>query len=215
MSRKPDRAGKRQNVVTRTLRSSDRREGWSNSGPQALTMDELKRLLDALSRKGNKNGKGNKKGERDYLMALLAVRHGMRASEVCDLQWSDIDLKGGTITIRRLKGSTTQANLLAPDEKKALQKLPRVGAHVFLNPQGKQFNRMVFARIIERAGAKAGLPFRCGPHRLKHTCGTYHANAGKLTPMQIQRLMGHKDFRSTQIYIDMAPVPLDKTFMPV
>lgn len=195
MPRKTKRSATNENVVPRT------------SGMKALTMDELKSLLAAL--------KSNRHGDRDYVMAVLAVRHAMRADEVCDFKWSDMDMDGGTITVRRLKGSRTRANLLAEDEKKAVLKVPHKGAHVFLGPQGKPFDRMTFARIIERAGVKAGLPFRCGPHRLKHTCGTYHANAGKLTPMQIQRLMGHKDFRSTQIYIDMAPVPLDKTFMPV
>ena len=38
-------------------------------------------------------------------MVLLAFKHGMRASEVCDLRLSDIDLKNGIVTVRRLKGS--------------------------------------------------------------------------------------------------------------
>ena len=39
------------------------------------------------------------------------VQHGLRESEVCNLQLADIDLKNGHITVQRLKGSlrTTQA----------------------------------------------------------------------------------------------------------
>jgi integrase len=33
-------------------------------------------------------------------MILCAFRFGMRASEVCDLRLSDLDIKNGTITIR-------------------------------------------------------------------------------------------------------------------
>jgi type 1 fimbriae regulatory protein FimB len=42
---------------------------------------------------------------RDWAMILLAYRHGLRASEVCGLKLADIDLKAGSISIRRLKGS--------------------------------------------------------------------------------------------------------------
>ncbi len=42
---------------------------------------------------------------RDWAMVLLAYRHGLRASEVCGLKLADIDLKAGSISIWRLKGS--------------------------------------------------------------------------------------------------------------
>src|SRR5450759_1484476 len=51
------------------------------------------------------------KGAREFAMVLLAYKHGMRASEVCNLRMNDLDLKNGSIVIERLKGSlrTTQA----------------------------------------------------------------------------------------------------------
>ncbi len=47
---------------------------------------------------------------RDWAMILVAYRHGLRASEVCGLKLADIDVKAGSISVRRLKGSlqTTQ-----------------------------------------------------------------------------------------------------------
>jgi integrase len=42
---------------------------------------------------------------RDWAMILLACRHGLRASEVCDLKMTDVDLKARPLSIRRLKGS--------------------------------------------------------------------------------------------------------------
>src|SRR5215472_2020928 len=45
------------------------------------------------------------RSSRDWAMILLAYRHGMRASEVCALRRDDVDLKGESIIIRRLKGS--------------------------------------------------------------------------------------------------------------
>jgi integrase len=42
---------------------------------------------------------------RDWAMILLAYRHGLRASEVCGLRLTNVDLKDGAISIQRLKGS--------------------------------------------------------------------------------------------------------------
>jgi integrase len=43
-------------------------------------------------------------------MILVAYRHGMRASEVCGLRRDDLNLRGESITIRRLKGSWGSLN---------------------------------------------------------------------------------------------------------
>jgi integrase len=50
-------------------------------------------------------------GAREWAMIVVAYKHGMRASEVCNLRLDDFDMKNGGIVIRRLKGSlrTTQA----------------------------------------------------------------------------------------------------------
>jgi integrase len=51
------------------------------------------------------------KGAREWAMIVVAYKHGMRASEVCNLRLHDIDMKNGSIVVERLKGSlrTTQA----------------------------------------------------------------------------------------------------------
>lgn len=51
------------------------------------------------------------KGQREWAMILVAYKHGMRTSEVCNLRVDDLDLKNGSIVVDRLKGSlrTTQA----------------------------------------------------------------------------------------------------------
>src|SRR5260370_37881351 len=59
-----------------------------------LTPEEVRKVLKVGS-----------ESKRNHAMILLAYRHGMRASEVCNLKLSDVDLKNGEITIRRLKGS--------------------------------------------------------------------------------------------------------------
>src|SRR5215472_5768959 len=65
-----------------------------------LSEGEIERLMEAARK--------NREGHRDALMILMAYRHGLRASEVCDLQWSQIDLNGGVVHVRRIKNSTPQ-----------------------------------------------------------------------------------------------------------
>jgi integrase len=61
---------------------------------KALTPEEILKVLKIAS-----------ESKRNLAMILLAYRHGMRASEVCDLRLSDLDLKNGEVTIRRLRAA--------------------------------------------------------------------------------------------------------------
>ena len=53
-----------------------------------LTEREVEKLIDAAKR--------NRWGQRDSTMLLIAFRHGLRASEACSLQWSDVEFETGT-----------------------------------------------------------------------------------------------------------------------
>ncbi len=45
------------------------------------------------------------RGARAWAMIVVAYKHGLRASEVCNLRLDDVDLKNGSIMVDRLKGS--------------------------------------------------------------------------------------------------------------
>src|SRR5580693_1632567 len=60
-----------------------------------LESHELLALLKAAKARSN----------RDWAMLLLTYRHGMRASEVCNLTLADVDMKSHTVTFQRVKGS--------------------------------------------------------------------------------------------------------------
>ena len=66
-----------------------------------LTADEVERLIEAA--------KGNRYGHRDALMVLLTFRHGLRAAEICDLRWEQVDFKTATLHVRRVKSGTPGA----------------------------------------------------------------------------------------------------------
>src|SRR5215831_18641344 len=61
-----------------------------------LTQREVDRLMDCARKHG-------RYGHRDATMILVAYRLGLRASEVCDLQWQQIQLSEGRLHVHRVK----------------------------------------------------------------------------------------------------------------
>src|SRR6478736_4629684 len=137
-----------------------------------LTEKEMAVLLDTL--------KTNRHGLRDWLIGLVIYRHGLRVSEACDLRWDNIDFAKRTILVRRLKGSHDSTHFLERDELTGLKRLQREqepkSAYVFVNERGQPFGRFGIARMIERAGETAKLPFPAHVHMLRHSTG--HSLAG-------------------------------------
>src|SRR5579863_8564985 len=102
-------------------------------------------------------------------MVLLAYRHGLRASEVCRLKLADMDLKSGSISIRRLKGSPHTVQPLYRhkgqpllDETAALrawlrERRPDGSDYLFLSQKGGCLNRSQFFRVVQACAEDAGL----------------------------------------------------------
>ena len=80
-----------------------------------LTEREVERLIDAA--------KDNRWGHRDATMVLLAFRHGLRASELIDLRWEQMDLENAIVHVRRVKQGTPAAHPLTGRELRALRRL--------------------------------------------------------------------------------------------
>jgi Phage integrase family len=57
-------------------------------------------------------------GHRDAAMILVAYRHGLRASEVCDLQWQQIELSEGRLHVHRVKSGIPSAHPNPQDKSK-------------------------------------------------------------------------------------------------
>jgi type 1 fimbriae regulatory protein FimB/type 1 fimbriae regulatory protein FimE len=82
-----------------------------------LTETEVEKLIDAA--------KSNRYGHRDATMLLVAYRHGLRASEICDLRWEQIDWNSATLHVRRVKNGKPSTHPIRGDELRALRKLKR------------------------------------------------------------------------------------------
>jgi integrase len=58
-------------------------------------------------------------------MILIGYRHGLRASELCDLRWSQVELATGRLHVRRAKNGSPSVHPMQGDEIRALGRLQR------------------------------------------------------------------------------------------
>ena len=163
-----------------------------------LTESEVERLI--------KVARSGRHGPRDRLMILVAFRHGLRVSELCDLRWSDIDFNAGTIHVRRLKGSRDSTHYLEGDELRGLRALYKASTSpfIFTSERGGPMSAAGFRKQLQRWGVKAGLPFPIHPHMLRHATGYALANRGMDT-RSLQAFLGHASIQHTTIYTEISP----------
>jgi integrase len=163
-----------------------------------LTEREVQKLIGAA--------RGNRWGPRDSTMLLIAFRHGLRVSELCGLQWSDVEFESGTLHLRRAKGGATSTHPLLGDELRALRALKREAKSpfIFVSERGAPFSVAGLQKLVERAGIEARMPFKVHPHMLRHATGFALANNGTDT-RTLQAYLGHRSIQSTVRYTELAP----------
>jgi type 1 fimbriae regulatory protein FimB/type 1 fimbriae regulatory protein FimE len=186
-------------IANRTVAMPVRRPNADYRPREHLTEREVEKLMTAA--------KGNRWGQRDAIMILMTLRHGLRASELCELQWSDVEFETGTLHLRRAKGGVTSTHPLLGDELRALRVLKKQGdesPYMFVSERGAPFTVSGFEKLLERAGIKAKLPFKIHPHMLRHTTGYALANKGVDT-RTLQGFLGHRSIQSTVRYTELAP----------
>jgi len=172
---------------------------------QFLTQNELRCLLN----------KAKTESHRNYCMILLAYRHGLRATETCNITVENLDLEAGNIRCNRGKGSISNWQQLAEDEIKAIKvwmkKRPKTtNPCLFISRKGTPVSRSQFFKIFQNLAEKTGLASeKRHPHILKHSLGTHLANAG-VPPQVIQNRLGHRNIQNTMVYMTISSGFVDK-----
>jgi site-specific recombinase XerD len=169
----------------------------------ALTPDEILAVLKVARTNSTRN----------WAMILLAYRHGLRASEICDLKLGDLDMKAGCLSIRRLKGSLHTVQPIYRhkgqpllDEQTALRtwlrdRDPDGSDYLFTSHKGGRLHRSQFFRIFRDCAVAAGLPpEKRHPHALKHSLAS-HLVAGNMNLAWVKQCLGHKAIGSTMKYV--------------
>jgi len=141
-----------------------------------ITQAEAQRLLAAISR--------------DWLRdtVAFALATGMRAGEILNLQWENVDLSRSIawVTADKAKSGRARSIPLNPEAVHIIRR--RIGLHacyVFTSngKPKKQVDAKMFARACERAGIEN---FRF--HDLRHTWASWHVQAG--TPLFVLKELG-------------------------
>jgi integrase len=188
-------------IVNRTV-TPTRRPNKDLRSREHLTQSEVEQLMKAAG--------SNRHGHRDSTMILIAFRHGLRASELTDLRWEQVDFKTANLHVRRIKNGTASTHPLQGDEMRALRRLQKEqgpSPFVFTSERGSPFTTAGFARMLERAAAGAKIAIKVHPHMLRHACGFALANAGHDT-RALQAYLGHKNIQHTVRYTELSPTRL-------
>jgi integrase/recombinase XerD len=202
-------------IILEGLRNEDPSEnqqnprGWERI-PKAITIDEVQRLLKAIT--------GNAFALRDLCMLELMYASGLRVSELVMLEIADINLEAGFVRVMG-KGSKERVVPLSEQTSRKIKlymktlrpKLlrGRESPHLFLSRRGKALTRQRFWQALNNYSRAAGL--KVSPHMIRHSFAT-HLLEGGADLRSVQKMLGHADISTTQIYIKVTSERLKKAY---
>ena len=175
--------------------------------PKILSSEEVDRLLNKPVQMTDP------KALRDKAFLELLYATGMRVSELVALDVDDVQL--GTHEVHCISRTNRQRTLPLTERavratqlylergRPALLRDPQDNA-LFLNHRGKRLTRQGLWLIIKGHVEDAGLDTAVTPHTLRHSFAT-HTLRGGAKLRDVQRLLGHANISTTQIYTEMQP----------
>lgn len=157
----------------------------------ALSTEDLERLRDAC------------KDYREKALVEFLVSTGCRLSEVAGLSFDDLNFADRTVTVRG-KGDKDRRVYFSVRARYMLESYKserKGGTGLFVASKApyQTLKPRAIQRIIQAISERAGITGRVHPHLLRHTFATMALNSG-MDVTAIQRLLGHEDISTTQIY---------------
>lgn len=181
--------------------------GWKRI-PRVIGVDEVYELLNSAH--------GEELSLRDRAILEIIYSSGLRVSEVVNIKLTDINFDAGFITVKG-KGSKER---VVPVSEMTLQTVKRYinelrpsilrkknSPLLFLAKGGKQMTRQRVWQLIKRYSK--GLSISISPHTLRH-CFASHLLDGGADLRALQKMLGHTDISTTQIYTKVTPERLKK-----
>lgn len=162
---------------------------------QALSTEELERFRDACV------------GYREKALVEFLVSSGCRLSEVAGLNYDDLDFAERSVTVHG-KGDKDRVVYFSIRARLMLQEYHQerkggIGLFVGAKAPYQPLKPRAIQRIIHTISERAGLAGRVHPHLLRHTFATQALNSG-MDVTVLQKLLGHEDLATTQIYAKMS-----------
>lgn len=175
--------------------------------PKHLSLDESLDLLSSLD-------KDSPTYERDYAIITLFLNCGMRLSELCSINLSDIDKDMEGLTVNG-KGSKERKIYLNSACRDALSAYIEVRQHpfmdkrtkikdkdaLFLSRLGRRISQKTVQWLVKKQLDAAGLgDKKYSTHKLRHTAATLMYESGNVDVLVLKDILGHEQLTTTQIY---------------
>jgi site-specific recombinase XerD len=137
-------------------------------------------------------------------LILVAYRHGLRASEIADLEWSQVEFGHAARAPRqeRQAGRASAARRRGPRPARVASAISRLGL-CLRHRARRPVHADAINRLVNRIGARAGRTFPVHAHLLRHACGYAPANAGHDT-RRIQDWLGNRSIQHTTRYTKLS-----------
>jgi len=177
---------------------------WSNL-PKYLNRQEIDQLLAAPD-------VNKPTGLRDRAMLELLYATGLRVTELCRLELSNVEKDSGVL---RVTGKGNKQRLVPFGEsagdsvgqylaqgRAALLK-GRASRFLFVTARGGALTRQGFWKLLVGYGKNAGIFRDLTPHVVRHSFAT-HLVEGGADLRSVQIMLGHADISTTQVYTHVA-----------
>ena len=179
--------------------------------PKALSMSDIRELLDARH--------SGKTAMRDAAMMELLYSSGLRVSELTSIRFGDIHFDAGFIRVTG-KGSKERVipvNLRAiekikhyiREERPEILRKKKQSPYLFVTRRGGRMSRQRFWQTLKAVGKKIGIDL--SPHTVRHSFAT-HLLEGGADLRSVQKMLGHSDISTTQIYTKVTTDRIKKVF---
>lgn len=148
-------------------------------------------------------------GIRNKAILELMYSSGLRISELWKLNLQDVDLKEGLVRIHKSKGGSSRIVPMGRKAARLIQKYLEVTRPkhakrpseeaLFLSARGTCLSDNQIDHILVTQRKRFAVFKGITPHSLRHACALHMLRQG--APIQsIQRLLGHKKLRTTEVY---------------
>lgn len=172
--------------------------------PDILTIEEIRNLIDSIANIKHK------------LIIKLIYECGLRVSELINLKTEDINFNKNLIKVRLAKGKRDRFVKLPESIKEELMSYCKLNTSEILFPsaRGGNLTTATIQAILKNSSRKRGIKKRVYPHLLRHSFATHLLESG--TDLRIiQKLLGHSDIKTTQIYTQISQANIKNIRSPL
>ena len=172
--------------------------------PDILTIEEVRKLIGTTSNIKHK------------LIIKFLYGCGLRVSEIVNSKKDDVNFEEGLVHVRLAKGKKDRFVKIPDSVKEELENYVKIGngKYLFESNRGGKLTTATIQAILKNAAKKSGIKKRVYPHLLRHSFATHLLEQG--TDLRIiQKLLGHSDIKTTQIYTQISQASIKNIKSPL